>query len=124
VTTVRAATTEPSTGECTLIDLYGYPVCNAADPCTQAGTTLYTVTPCTAGNPPIAEWCYARPDHPACVGIVVVPPETAPPYLPPTGATLTGLTGLGLLAAAAGMLVLTAATRRRAARRAGETGAA
>jgi hypothetical protein len=99
-------------GECTTADIYGWVGCTGADPClTGHGTTLYALTECGAGNPPIAEWCYTRADHPACVNVVAVPPPTAPPSLPPTGATAS-IAALALLIAVAGVLLLAVVTRR------------
>lgn len=100
--------TTPTDPPCVVIDIYGWPIaCDAADPClTGHGTTLYAITACTAGNPPIAEWCVDYPGHPACTPVVEVgPPPTLPPEreLPSTGSPAVALAVAALFLAVSGM---------------------
>ena len=106
---------------CFALDLYGYPVkCNAPDPClTHFGQTLYSVTPCTAANPPVAQWCIdwlEEPTHPACfIPVVEVgSPPTLPAELPSTGAAPAGSLILASIVLAVGVVVSAIASRAMA----------
>jgi LPXTG-motif cell wall-anchored protein len=101
-----------SVGEalCLEVDIYGHPTLCAVDPCGLDGLhTLYTLTPCGQGNPPLDVWCTLIPaGHPVCTDIpaptttaVMVPPDR-PSSLPDTGAMVDGSLWLAIVLLVAG----------------------